>query len=556
MPVSRRTALVASAVAISGCALLGGGGTVAPIPAAALEAHVRFLASDALEGRMTGTRAYQVAAEYVQSQFQQIGLAPAGTDGYLQSVPYASSLIDPQSSSVRIHRAGQTRALKWREEFVAGGDLLRERTGVRAKAVFVGYGIEAPGQNYNDYANVDVRGKIVVLMSGAPKQFPANPRAYHSSGWVKEQTAVARGAVGYVSIRSAYGIKQYPWASLVQNAGAIPSMSWLAGDGSAAHHHSELRGSAALSDSAAAALFERSATTHAALLAADAAGQPLSSFPLPLEIELTRRNILTRTASPNVVGLLKGSDPKLAGEYVVYTAHLDHIGIGNPVNGDRIYNGAYDNAMGVAALIETARALAATRPRRSILFLAVGGEERGLLGSDYFAQNPTVPAASIVANINLDMPLFLYPLADVVAFGAEHSTLGPVVAAAAETEGLKLAPDPLPDEVLFIRSDQYSFVRQGVPSVFLVPGFTSSDPAIKGGTEVQKFLQTHYHKPSDDLSLPVDWDSARKFTRVNARIGLDIANADQAPQWNAGNFFGELFGKKRGPAAVATSARE
>lgn len=538
----RRAGLTAAlTVAVYGCVSPGGGPGIAPVTQAALEAHVRFLASDALEGRMTGTTAYQVAAEYVQSQFRQIGLAPGAAGGYLQNVPYTSSLIDPKSSTVRVHRNGKTRTLKWKEEFIMGGDPLLARTQVRAPAVFVGYGVQAPDLGYNDYAEVDVRGKIVIAMAGAPKQFPANPRAYYSSGLVKEQTAVEHGAVGYVGLRSAYGVKQYPWATLVQNAGAIPSMNWLSDSGDASNHQAQLRGAASLSESAAELLFKGAPRSHPQLLAADAASEPLTSFALPLELELSRRNTLARTASPNVIGLLKGTDPKLASEYVVYTAHLDHIGIGNPVNGDRIYNGAYDNAMGVAALIETARAMATARPRRSVLFVAVGGEERGLLGSDYFAQHPAVPAASIVANINLDMPLFLYPLADVVAFGAEHSTLGSIVAAAAEAEGLKLAPDPLPDEVIFIRSDQYSFVRQGVPSIFLVSGFTSSDPAVNGGAEFQKFLQTHYHKPSDDLSRPVNWPSAQKFTRVNARIGLAVANTDAAPQWNAGNFFGERF---------------
>lgn len=543
----RRAGLTAAlTVAVYGCVSLGGGPGIAPVTQAALEAHVRFLASDALEGRMTGTTAYQVAAEYVQSQFRQIGLAPGAAGGYLQNVPYTSSLIDPKSSTVRVHRNGKTRTLKWKEEFIMGGDPLLARTQVRAPAVFVGYGVQAPDLGYNDYAEVDVRGKIVIAMAGAPKQFPANQRAYYSSGLVKEQTAVEHGAVGYVGLRSAYSVKQYPWAKLVQNAGAIPSMNWLSDSGDASNHQAQLRGAASLSESAAELLFKGAPYSHPQLLAADAASEPLTSFALPLELELSRRNTLARTASPNVIGLLKGTDPKLASEYVVYTAHLDHIGIGNPVNGDRIYNGAYDNAMGVAALIETARAMATARPRRSVLFVAVGGEERGLLGSDYFAQHPAVPAASIVANINLDMPLFLYPLADVVAFGAEHSTLGSIVAAAAEAEGLKLAPDPLPDEVIFIRSDQYSFVRQGVPSIFLVSGFTSSDPAVNGGAEFQKFLQTHYHKPSDDLSRQVDWPSAQKFTRVNTRIGLAVANTAEAPRWNAGDFFGERFGKARG----------
>jgi Zn-dependent M28 family amino/carboxypeptidase len=205
----------------------------------------------------------------------------------------------------------------------------------------------------------------------------------------------------------------------------------------------------------------------------------------------------------------------------------------------------YDNAMGTSLLIETARAFAAMPepPRRSILFVALTGEERGLVGSDYFAHYPTVPSDSLVANVNLDMPLLLYPLADVVAFGAEHSSLEQTIGKAVMEEDLELSPDPFPEEVIFIRSDQYSFVKKGVPSVFLVPGFTSTDPAIDGGALFNEFLQTHYHQPSDDLSRPIDWDSALRFARANVRIGHAVAEADEKPSWNEGDFFGEKFGR-------------
>ena len=196
-------------------------------------------------------------------------------------------------------------------------------------------------------------------------------------------------------------------------------------------------------------------------------------------------------------------------------------------------------------MIETARAFAAMPelPRRSILFIALTGEERGLVGSDYYAHYPTVPSVSLVANVNLDMPLFLYPLADVIAFGAEHSSLEQTIDEVVASEGFELAPDPIPEQVLFIRSDQYSFVKKGVPSVFLVPGFTSTDPAIDGGALFTAHLKTHYHQPSDDLSRPVDWDSALRFARTNVRIGYAVAENADRPAWNEGDFFGDKFGQ-------------
>lgn len=519
----------------------------ARVSARALEAHVRFLASDALEGRMTGTPGYRVAAEYVASQFHAMGLQAAGTDGYFQEVPYASALIDTQASAVRLHRGKASRTLEWKKEWVAAADVMRGASSVRAPAVFVGYGIEAPELGHDDYAGLDVRGKVIVTLDGAPKSFDANARAYYSTGRVAAAAAVRHGAVGVIQLRSAYDVKQYRWDAVMHNAGRVPSMRWVAADGRAADYFPELRAQVTVSEPAAAALFEHAPATHAQILEASAAGWPLPRFPLPLEIELVRRSGITRVSAPNVIGVLPGSDPAVAGEYVVLTAHLDHLGVGNAVNGDAVYNGMYDNAMGIAMLLETARALAAAAPRRSILFVAVGGEERGMQGSDYFAHYPTVPIRSIVANVNLDMPVLLYPLADVVAFGSEHSSLGAIVAGAAEVEGLKLAPDPLPDEVIFIRSDQYSLVRQGVPAIFLVPGFTSSDASVNGGDRINEFLKTHYHKPSDEIGLPVDWASAIKFTSVNLRIALAVANAPVAPAWHPGNFFGERFGAARAP---------
>ena len=275
-----------------------------------------------------------------------------------------------------------------------------------------------------------------------------------------------------------------------------------------------------------------------------------ASTPLGFEVTLARKSTHEVITSPNVVGIARGSDPELADEYIVYSAHLDHNGIGAPVDGDAIYNGAYDNAMGSALLIETARAFSESPARRSILLIAVTAEERGLLGSDYFAHYPTVPTDAMVANVNLDMPLFLYPVADIIAFGSEHSSLEATVADAISAEGFTLTPDPMPEENLFRRSDQYSFVRRGVPAAYLKPGFTSTDPTIDGKAVQNAHRKQHYHQPSDDLSRPVDWDSAVRFARANARIGYAIAEEDARPTWNEGDFFGEKFGRQ-GPAKTS-----
>jgi Zn-dependent M28 family amino/carboxypeptidase len=266
-------------------------------------------------------------------------------------------------------------------------------------------------------------------------------------------------------------------------------------------------------------------------------------MPLGFEVTLNRETTHARISSPNVVGLLPGTDPELADEYVVYTAHLDHTGRTTaPIDNDDINNGMYDNAMGTAIMIEAARALAANPPRRSTLFVALTAEESGLLGSDYFAHYPPVPKESIIANVNMDMPLFLFPLDEIVAFGAEHSTLGAVADAAAAAEGFTLVPDQMPEEILYSRSDQFSFVRQGIPAIWLDTSLNSSDPDIDGPAAVNDHRKNHYHKPSDDLSRPIDWDAALRFTRANARIGWGVGNNDARPTWNEDSFYGNLYG--------------
>jgi hypothetical protein len=509
-----------------------------------LQAHLSYLADDARKGRMTGTVGYDDSAAYVVREFESLGLEPGGDEGWYQNVPMIGNRLDIEGAAVTLHQDSGDSSLKWKEDFVMNGDDVRDQTSITAEVVYAGFGVHAPDMGYSDYDGLDVRGKIVAMFGGAPANFPHNERAFYSSARTKAEEMVNRGAVGRIGLRSRVDQKRVPWERLTLNAGILQGMSWLNLSGEVADYQPQLEGAATLSVPTAADLFAGAPITFEQALDAADAGAPLST-PLGVEATLNQKSRHEEVTSPNVIGIILGSDPELKDEYVVYSAHLDHVGIGAPVDGDDIYNGFYDNAMGVALLIEAARAFAAMpeRPRRSVLFIALTGEERGLLGSDYFAHYPTVPSDALVANVNLDMPLLLYPLADVIAFGAEHSTLQGLIEPAVAAEDLLLTPDPVPEEVLFIRSDQYSFVRQGVPSAFLVPGFTSTDPTVDGRAAFQEHLATHYHRPSDDSSRPVNWESALRFARANVRIGIAIAEDDNRPAWNEGDFFGERFGK-------------
>ncbi len=533
----------ADAVSADGGASLSSG--LGVIESKAIEAHVRYLADDARKGRMTGSPEYDEAADYVAQQFEDLGLKPAGEDGgWFQAVPMLASQIDVDSAKVVFHQDGVQKSQRWQEDFVMSGDTVRPETDITAEVVFVGFGIHAPEMNYSDYDGVDVEGKVVARFGGAPDTFPHNERAFYSSGLTKAEEAVRRGAVGMIGLRSRVDQKRTSWKRLSENAGVRPGMAWINLSGDAANYFPELQGSATINISPAEQLFSRAPISFEDALDAADAGTPLST-PLGTEVTLARTTAHESISSPNVIAMLEGSDPALAKEYVVFTAHLDHVGTGVAVDGDSIYNGMYDNAMGTALLIETARAFAAMpeAPKRSILFIALTGEERGLVGSDYYAHYPTVSGDAIVANVNLDMPLFLYPLADIIAFGAEHSSLQGVIEEAIAVEGFTLTPDPMPEEVIFIRSDQYSFVKQGVPSVFLVPGFSSSDGDVDGESLWRGFLQTYYHQPSDDFSRPVDWPSAERFARANVRIGYAVAENVARPTWNAGDFFGDKFSR-------------
>lgn len=511
----------------------------------AIRADMRFLADDLLEGRGTGTRGHEIAAQFMASEFEAMGLEPAGENGtYFQNVPLRSIRPQAEHTAMSLMRGGKEQALLFSEDFVTAGDPGRTDTSLEAPLVYVGFGVTAPEQGYDDYAAVDAKGKIVAYSYGAPPGFEATVRAHYSSNGAKAANAAAHGAVGMVLLDSPDLEHLYPFKDRVSDL-AFPFMRWLDAQGKPHDYFMELHGAVILSMKATARVLEGSGRSAEQIYAAAQEGKP-RSLALPLHAKLRIASTHEEIHSPNVVACLPGSDPKLRDEYVVYSAHLDHLGIGEPVNGDKIYNGAMDNASGSATLLEIARAYSQMkpRPRRSILFASVTGEEEGLLGSDYFAHHPTVGKDGLVADINIDGAALLWPIEDVVARGSEHSTMLRAVHEAATRMGFEVSPDPYPEQVLFIRSDQYSFVRQGVPSVFLGPGKKSSDARINTEEIRRTFLATRYHKPQDDMSQPFDFESGAKFARYALLLGYVVAQSTERPVWNPGDFFGEHYRRK------------
>jgi hypothetical protein len=518
---------------------------------ARFRATVAFLSDDLLEGRDTGSRGHEIAARYVASQFEGFGLKPAGDDGgwYQQVMLQQTNRAATPGMLTISGPAGASQSWKHGTDVLIGLSAREPHVDISAPLVFVGYGMENAKLGLNDYAGLDVKGKIVVALRGFPTGLPSEEAAYASA--VKLQIAQAHGAIGVVQIATNLSMKLRPWDRLIYSADA-PGFGWVGKDGKPFDETPGVRATATLNDPAAIAAFAGAPQTLAQVRAtADRPGGKPKGFALKTSIHIVNDSITRQVTSPNVVAMLPGSDPKLATEYVVLSAHLDHIGITPPrpndtPTTDRINNGALDNAAGIATMLEVARAavLAPVKPRRSIVFLASTGEEKGLIGADYYARHPTVPIAKIVGNVDLDMPLLLYPFTDLTAFGADHSTLGPIVAKAVAPLGLKVSPDPMPEENIFVRSDHYMFVKQGVPAVFLATGFANG-----GGAQWGKFLKGAYHHPDDDMKQPIDWASGARFADANYRIMRAMADADAPPRWYSADFFGDVFAPKAARAA-------
>lgn len=515
---------------------------VAPLTDAesAMKAHVMFLASDALKGREAGTPEYEVAANYVASQFFAAGLQPGGDAGsYFQRVPLIGYKAAGEGSYAITGPAGST-VLAFGKDYIPSPDSARTERTTEGEVVFVGQGISAPHRGRDDFAGVDVKGRIVALFNGAPADFDGEERAHFGSIANKIAVAAQKGAIGVIVLQTAASEKIRPFDRQASTYDAL-RVTWTRPDGSVASTATTTPSLGILSQAGAEKLFAGAATPWATITKqAEDPSAKFKPFVLKTRLKATTKTDISRLESSNVAGLLPGSDPAVKDEVVVLTAHLDHVGVGRAKDGDTIYNGAMDNAVGIASLIEEAKRFKASGkpPRRSILFLAVTAEEKGLVGSDYFANNPTLPKERLVANVNLDMPIITYKFEDVIAFGSDRTTLGPMVRQAAAEAGAAFSPDPMPEQGLFVRSDHYRFVQQGIPSVFLWPG--TKGP---GKAATDEFFANHYHQASDELDqIPViDWSSGVRFIDVNYQIARNIADAPERPRWNKGDFFGTLY---------------
>jgi hypothetical protein len=551
-----RTALPLSLAFIAGCAtshpgptapvsgpdLISSGATSAAsgIRPEAIAAHIRFLADDLLEGRATGERGHRVAAAYVASQLQGMGLEPAGEGGSwfqeltLRAGRTRSTMLEVGTPS------GAATSLQPARDFVGAPPLINGVADVTAPLVYLGFGVVAPEFGWDDFAGVEVRGKVALVLVGAPLSerpdfFPPVPSAVYGSNRPKLEGLLARGAVGVIFVQTPRRERVSPWAQVLANA-ELDSMA-LVENGQVPARDGLPR--ALLSMAGADALLAAAGRPErlSTLVEGAEAGKG-RSFELGVQAHLRAEAALRTVKSANVVGLWRAAaGSPTAGEHLVYTAHLDHLGIGKPENGDAIYNGASDNAAGVANVLEVARAFTRlpARPRRGVLFLLVTGEEKGLLGSEWFAAHPTVARNSLVADLNADSGLALFPVKEVVALGSEESTLREDVHRAATSLGMSVGKDDEPSQARAVRSDQYSFLRAGIPA-------TATGVGFGGATEAQRaarleFRKTRYHRPADAFEPQRDYGPAAELARFQFLLGLSVAQRSDRPAFTAGSFF-------------------
>jgi Zn-dependent M28 family amino/carboxypeptidase len=492
--------------------------------------HVEALANDAMAGRNTGSPEHQRAAAYVAEAFQRAGLDPAGTNGYLQPVTFKTRKIVEAESSLAIVRNGNM------EPLILGEDAnfsmrIDPAPSVSAPLVFVGYGLNVPEQRINEFAGLNLRGAVVVYINATPRSLAGPLQAHFGSVGERWRMYRAAGAIGTISINNPR-TTDIPWERSTL-ARLQPSMSLAdpALDDTASQQFS-----ATMNPAHADKLFQGTGHTFGELLALVDADRPLPHFALAGRITATVKVDRGDVVSQNVAGVLPGSDAQRRGEYLVVSAHLDHLGVGEPINGDRIYNGAMDNASGIAAILELATELRERnlKPARSIVFVAVTGEEKGELGSRYFASHPTMPGDRIVANVNIDMFLPLFPLNTLMVLGLDESDLGADIRAVATQLGLVVQPDPEPQRNRFARSDQYSFVKNGIPALAMKVGY---DPGTPEAEVARKWTAERYHAPSDDLQQPIDLTAADRYVDVLRELALRIANRVDRPKWNDASFF-------------------
>ena len=492
--------------------------------------YVKVLADDNMEGRETGSAGLQKAEAYIVDQLKVAGLQPAGTNGFYQTAKFESRQIVEKDSSLALVRDGKVEPLTLGEDafFSTRVDLAPK---LQAPLFFVGYGLSIPEKNYDDLAGLDLKGKVAVLLNGLPADIPGSLGSHYQSTAERWKALRKAGAVGVVSIANP-ATMDIPWSRMSLSR-THPSMA-LAGS-----EFDETQGEklvVVFNPASAAKLFEGSGHSFDEILGLAKQRKQLPRFPLTASIDAKAKVEKKSLESANVIAKLPGNDPQLKNEYVVLSAHIDHLGIGEPINGDRIYNGAMDNASGSALLLDVASSLKKSpeKLKRSILFLFVTGEEKGLLGSKYFAAHPTVDPKSMVADINVDMFLPIVPLKVLTVFGLAESDLGDMAREAAQAYGITVQPDPEPQRNLFIRSDQYNFIRHGIPALAMGVGVAPGSPEEK---IFKDWLTQRYHAPSDDLNQPVDLQAAALYEEVIRGLMISVAQNPQRPQWKQDSFF-------------------
>ncbi|HEU4859142.1 MAG TPA: M28 family peptidase [Chitinophagaceae bacterium] len=503
-----------------------------------IRSHIAYLADDNLKGRLPGTKGYQMAVDYVIDQFKKIGLTPGGDNGgFTQKLIIRKSIVDNSSAiAVLKDKFGNTDSLLFMRDFAPAPHPIHKNTSAEGQLVFAGYGIEIPG-GYSDYSGIDVKGKIVVLVAGAPDGLHSTVTAHFSNGGNKMTAAFEKGAVGVIM----YSAQSRPLTNanptLQSNTTVNPEKTTAYSRGFVGNLNVVINAATPLMRR----LFLNSGKNMQQVLA-DIKKSKSSSFEFGYSISVSYSTKHNDIESHNVVGLIPGSDKVLKNEYVVHSAHLDHVGIGRPVEGDSIYNGAHDNASGVASLLEIARVYKSSgaKPKRSVLIVMVTAEEMGLLGSSYFAANPTVPKASIVADVNTDMPTVIAPLLSIVPLGAEHSSLMNNVRFAAGYLGLEIEKDPEPNENRFVRSDQYSFVMNGIPALHIKYGTKTNIPGFDLVAFVKQWRSKYYHQAADGINGIFDFTAAKTYVQLNFLISYSIAQTTARPKWNEG----DLFAKK------------
>ncbi len=492
--------------------------------------YVEYLASDKLQGRLTGSEGHRLAARFVADRFKEDGLKPAGTQSYLQPMDFFSRTIDEKHTRLELIRDGKASPLVLGDDGILSAGI-KPAASLEAPLVFAGYGLSVPEKKYDDLAGLDLHGKIAVYLVGGPATIPGALRAHHQSLAERWRALKDAGAVGTIAIPNPRHM-DIPWEriKLLRSQPSMtladPSLNETPGDKIAIYFN----------PASAEKLFTGSGHTFAEILELADQGKALPRFPLAVSLRAQATVHEQKVTSQNVAAVLPGSDSALRSQYIILSAHVDHLGMGQPIDGDNIYNGAMDNAAGVATILDVADSLhdGGTKLRRSVLFLIVTGEEKGLLGSKYFAAYPTVPRSELAGDLNVDMFLPIFPLRVLTVYGLDESDLGPMLKSVTAREDVAVQPDPAPERNVFIRSDQYSFIKIGVPSIFFGFGYTKGSPEE---AKEKAWLTHRYHAPSDDLQQPVNLAAAAKYNRIVLELAEQMANRPTPPRWNDNSFF-------------------